>query len=77
MRNQTPHVFVGTTTFTVTGMTCEHCRHAITQAIRGISGVDSATVDLESGAVTVTAAAPVDRADIAAVVATAGHALRP
>ena len=77
MRNETPHVFVGTTTFTVTGMTCEHCRHAITEAIQRIPGVDSVTVDLESGAATVTATAPVDRADIAAAVAIAGHALRP
>ena len=77
MRNETPRVFVGTTTFTVTGMTCEHCCRAITDAISGVPGVDTVTVDLETGAASVTARAPVDRADIAAAVRVAGHALEP
>ena len=77
MRNETPRTFVGTTAFTVTGMTCEHCRRAVVDAIRDIAGVSEITVDLESGSATVTASTPVDRADIAAAVADAGHALEP
>ena len=73
MRNQMPHVFVGTTTFRVTGMRCEHCRLAIATAIGGVPGVETVAVDLESGAVTVTAGTPVDRADIAVAVSAAGH----
>ena len=77
MRNEMPRTFVGTTTFTVTGMTCEHCRKAVIEAIRDIPGVDTVTVDFQSGSASVTASTPVDRADIAAAVRTAGHDLEP
>ncbi len=35
-----------TTTFKVTGMTCDHCVRAVTSAIEGVEGVSSAKVDL-------------------------------
>jgi copper chaperone CopZ len=73
----TPRTFVGSTTFTVTGMTCAHCERAITQEIAAVDGVQSVTVDVASGTVTVTATEPVDRADIAAAVDEAGYALVP
>ena len=75
MRNETPRTFVGTTTFTVTGMTCSHCERAVTEEITAIDGVDAVTVDLATGAVTVTASSPVDRADIALAVDEAGYTL--
>jgi copper chaperone len=34
---------------TVTGMTCEHCVRAVTQAIEDSEGVESAEVNLEQG----------------------------
>ena len=37
----------------VTGMTCDHCVHAVTEAITGVAGVSAAQVDLEAGAATV------------------------
>jgi copper chaperone CopZ len=73
----TPRTFVGSTTFTVNGMTCAHCERAITQEISAVDGVASVTVDVTSGTVTVTATQPVDRADIAAAVDEAGSALAP
>lgn len=73
----TPRTFVGSTTFTVNGMTCAHCERAITQEISAVDGVASVTVNLSSGTVTVTATQPVDRADIAAAVDEAGYALVP
>jgi copper chaperone CopZ len=73
----TPRTFVGSTTFTVTGMTCAHCERAVTQEIAAVDGVQSVTVDVASGTVTVTATEPVDRADIAAAVDEAGYALVP
>jgi copper chaperone CopZ len=73
----TPRTFIGTTTFTVTGMTCAHCRRAVTEEISAIDGVDSVTVDLPTGTVTVTACQPVNRADIAVAVDEAGYALVP
>jgi len=73
----TPRTFVGSTTFTVNGMTSAHCERAITQEISAVDGVASVTVDVTSGTVTVTATQPVDRADIAAAVDEAGYALAP
>jgi copper chaperone CopZ len=75
--NQTPRTFVGTTTFQVTGMTCGHCQRAVTEEIGRILGVTGVVVDLASGNVTVTAAEPVDRADVAAAVEEAGYTLIP
>ena len=77
MLSSTPRTFVGSTTFTVAGMTCEHCRRAVTEEIAAVDGITSVTVDLPSGTVTVAAARPVDRADIAAAVGEAGYALVP
>jgi copper chaperone CopZ len=77
MRNDTPRTFVGTTTFAVTGMTCSHCERAVTSEISAIDGVDTVAVDIATGAVTVTATKPVDRADIAHAVDEAGYTLVP
>ena len=77
MLSSTPRTFIGSAMFTVTGMTCAHCQRAVMQEITGVDGVESVTVDLASGTVTVTAAQPVDRADIAAAVDEAGYALIP
>jgi copper chaperone len=62
------------TTYTVTGMTCEHCVNAVTKEVSGIAGVDTVTVDLESGRVTVVGDAYTDE-QVAAAVDEAGYAL--
>ena len=77
MLASTPRTFIGSTTFTVAGMTCERCRRAVTEEIAAVAGVEAVAVDLATGTVTVTAARPVDRADIAAAVDEAGYALVP
>ncbi|WP_248963809.1 heavy-metal-associated domain-containing protein [Sphaerisporangium perillae] len=77
MLSGTPRAFIGSTTFQVTGMTCAHCQRAVTEEISRIDGVESVTVDLPSGTVTVTAARPVDRADIAQAIDEAGYTLVP
>jgi copper chaperone CopZ len=77
MLSDTPRTFIGSTTFTVTGMTCDHCRRAVAQEVSAVAGVESVDVDLASGSVTVTTARPVDRADIAAAVDEAGYVLVP
>ena len=33
----------------VTGMTCDHCTHAVKTALEGLDGVNSARVDLDAG----------------------------
>ena len=77
MLNDIPRTFVGTTTFRVEGMTCDHCRHAVTTEISAVPGVQKVAVDLPSGTVSVSADQPVDRADIAAAVDEAGYTLVP
>ena len=77
MLSSTPRTFIGSTTFTVTGMTCGHCQRAVAEEISAVDGVESVDVDLASGTVTVSTARPVDRADIAAAVDEAGYALVP
>ena len=36
-----------TTTFTVTGMTCDNCVHHVTEAVKGVAGVTDAQVSLD------------------------------
>ena len=38
-----------TTTYTVTGMSCEHCVNAVTSELTGLGGVSAVTVDLMPG----------------------------
>jgi copper chaperone len=51
-----------TTTYPVTGMSCQHCVNAVTGELAGLAGVSGVTVDLVSDGtslVTVTSDAPV------------------
>lgn len=64
-----------TSTWTVTGMTCGHCVASVTEEIGEIDGVESVDVVLETGSVTVTSDAPLDRATVEAAVSEAGYAL--
>jgi copper chaperone CopZ len=77
MLDSTPRTFIGATTFQVTGMTCGHCRRAVTEEISRIPGIRGVAVDLATGSVTVTATRPVDRADVALAVDEAGYTLIP
>ena len=63
------------TTYTVTGMTCEHCARSVTEELTDIDGVSDVAVDLATGAVTVTSAEPVRNADVQAAVEEAGYQL--
>ena len=36
-----------TRTFRIEGMNCSHCQAAVTRALQGVAGVESAEVDLE------------------------------
>jgi copper chaperone CopZ len=66
---------MNTETWTVTGMTCGHCAASVTEEISEIAGVDSVDVVVETGAVTVTSAAPLDPAAVQAAVEEAGYQL--
>ena len=62
-------------TYRVDGMTCEHCVRAVSAEVGALPGVVDVTVDLPSGAVTVTSGAPLDRGSVAAAVDEAGYVL--
>jgi len=62
-----------TATYTVTGMTCGHCVASVTEEVQEISGVQKVDVVLETGAVTITSAEPVDDAAVKAAVQEAGY----
>lgn len=36
-------------TLQISGMTCEHCVHAVTKALEGVAGVERAVVNLAGG----------------------------
>ena len=62
-------------TYTVTGMTCEHCVASVTEEITDIDGVTDVAVDLPTGVVTVTSDQPLDQAQVRAAVEEAGYQL--
>jgi len=63
------------TSYTVTGMTCGHCVASVTEEVQEIPGVETVQVVLDTGAVTITSAEPVDRAAVQAAVEEAGYQL--
>ena len=64
-----------TATYHVTGMTCAHCAHAVTEELQNIDGVRGVTIDLHPGgesAVTVASDAPLTAEAVAAALDEAG-----
>ena len=64
-----------TTTYHVTGMTCDHCVRAVTTELVMVPGVRSVDVDLAEGAVTVTSDGPLDLGEVREAIDEAGYAL--
>jgi copper ion binding protein len=62
-----------TTTFTVLGMTCDHCVQAVTRELTALAGVQAVAVDLASGGVQVDSDAPLSVETIRAAVDEAGY----
>lgn len=58
--------------YTVSGMTCGHCVKAVTEEVSAIPGVTDVSVDLDSGALRITSAAPVDFDRVVEAVGEAG-----
>lgn len=57
---------------TITGMTCDHCVHAVTNAVQDVAGVKSAKVSLEANAATIEGDA-LDLAKILAAISEEGY----
>lgn len=69
-----------TTTYSVDGMTCEHCVHHVTSELTALPGVRDVQIELVVGGsspVTVTSDKPLDLAAVEAAVIEAGYALTP
>jgi copper ion binding protein len=66
-----------TATYTVVGMSCEHCVKAVTEEVTKVDGVTGVEVDLASGRLEVRSERPVDDAAVAAAVDEAGYELAP
>ena len=64
-----------TTTWTVRGMNCGHCVASVREEIGELPGVEHVEVTLESGAVVVTSAEPLNRDAVASAVEEAGYEL--
>ena len=62
-----------TTEYVVSGMTCAHCVHAVTEEVAGLPGVTAFDVDLSSGALTVVSDAAIPFGDIERAVDEAGY----
>jgi len=66
---------MASTTYRVTGMTCEHCVRAVTGELRRLDGVREVTVELVpegSSTVTLTSEAPLPAGTVAAALDEAG-----
>lgn len=60
-------------TYSVTGMTCDHCVRAVEAEVGKIAGVASVSVDLARGRVTLRSNGPLDPAVVRAAVEEAGY----
>lgn len=64
---------MSTATYTVSGMTCGHCVSSVTEEISEIAGVTDVSVDLPTGAVTVTSDGELSTDAVRAAVQEAGY----
>jgi copper chaperone CopZ len=61
-----------TATYTVVGMTCQHCVTSVTEEVTQVPGVTDVEVDLSSGTLTVSSGTAVDDGAVRAAVEEAG-----
>ncbi|HET6698829.1 MAG TPA: heavy-metal-associated domain-containing protein [Nocardioidaceae bacterium] len=62
-------------TYSVPGISCQHCVNALNEEIGLVPGVHRVDVDLDRSEVTVTSAQPLERDAVAAAVDEAGYQL--
>jgi copper chaperone CopZ len=66
---------MSTETYTVTGMTCDHCSSSVSAEVSAVASVTAVDVDLATGEVTVTSEQPVSTDKIREAVEEAGYTL--
>jgi copper chaperone CopZ len=62
-------------TYTVTGMTCQHCVASVTEELTALPEVTGVEVDLAAGAVTVISVRELSTSEVAAAITEAGYQL--
>ena len=62
-------------TYSVVGMTCDHCARSVTTEVSALDGVRDVQVDLGAGEVRVTAERPLEAHQVRAAVEEAGYRL--
>jgi copper chaperone len=62
-----------TTEYQVTGMTCGHCEMSIRDEVGQLAGVEEIKVSAQTGRLLITAAQPVDDADVLSAIDEAGY----
>jgi copper ion binding protein len=66
---------MSTETYTVTGMTCDHCSRSVRTEVSAVAGVTAVEVDLARGKVSVTSERPVSTDEVREAVEEAGYTL--
>ena len=64
-----------TGSYTVTGMTCEHCVSSVSEEVEEIPGVENVEVDLATGHLQITSSEALDEARVRQAVEDAGYQL--
>lgn len=68
---------MASSTYTVKGMTCDHCANSVTAEVSKIAGVTDVAVDIKAGRVTLTSTAPVSDQAVTEAVEEAGYEIVP
>jgi copper chaperone CopZ len=76
MTSALPHPPHATATWTVLGMSCQHCVDAVTARVSAVPGVLEAHVDLADQQLRVVASGPLDDAAVIAAVDEAGFEVK-
>lgn len=76
MMRGTPRTFVGSVAFRLEGPVCPHVAAEVRERLERMPGLASCDLDVGAGTLVVTAATPVDRADVVAVLDGAGCRVR-
>jgi copper chaperone len=64
-----------TTSYAVSGMSCQHCVDSVTAEVGKLAGVEQVDIDLAAGTVAVTSSAPLSVDEVRAAVDEAGFDL--
>jgi copper chaperone CopZ len=65
-------VSTATHSYTVPGISCDHCKHAIETKVAPVAGVELVTVDIEAKSITVIGG---DAGDVEAAIVDAGYSI--